>query len=102
MTMKANDDIPADEMLLAIAIAAARSRGLTATRGAAFRDSAGRLAWEGDAVACCASGALVLACVGSPPGVAHGNDWDGRTSRPGEHVNPGFDMGMCFQDAMRE
>src|ERR1044071_7703505 len=52
---KSNDKIPADEMLLAEAIAAAESAGLTGCAGAPFlHDVEGRL------IKCCAVGALAL------------------------------------------
>ena len=71
--MKANDNIPADEMLLAEAIAAAKARGLGWCSGRPFkseRDKYGgpdvgediiKLVDTGEIKSCCAMGALALA-----------------------------------------
>jgi hypothetical protein len=52
--------IPADEMLLAEAIAAAKARGLKWCRGSAFENAIGHQATRSTATNCCALGALAL------------------------------------------
>lgn len=58
--MKANDNIPQDEMLLAEAIAAAKARNLVHARLAPFRRNLWAVRPE-EADSCCALGALYLA-----------------------------------------
>jgi hypothetical protein len=59
--VKANDSIPYDEMLLAEAIAAAKSRGLGWASHRAFVDASGAPVTRSKATACCALGGLALA-----------------------------------------
>jgi hypothetical protein len=61
--LKANDNIPRDEMLLAEAIAAAKARGMKWCRGSAFEDADGNQTTRSKAARCCALGALALADV---------------------------------------
>ena len=90
--MKANDNIPEDEMLLAEAIAAAKARGLGWIRHAMYHDRdgcdfpVGRSArgWQMPrraVTACCALGALVIAGrrrldASFEAAITRGNDFD--------------------------
>ena len=103
--------IPADEMLLAEAIAAARARGLSWCAGRAFLGGSDSRSPRG-AVACCAVGALVLAKrtrlarnkqYSSDPkfsAVSCGNDlamyWSGLVPDNGES------LGWAFRCAMQD
>lgn len=109
---KANDNIPADEMLLAEAIAAAMSRGLKWTEGAAFRDAQGYRTTPDHAVECCALGAIHFAGrisagaamypsdeLGQLRSVYLGNDlavWDFTNTDAGESI------GWAFRCAMED
>jgi hypothetical protein len=59
--VKANDSIPEDEMLLAEAIAAARSRNLNWCSGVAFEPAVDGAYDDEKTTSCCAIGALALA-----------------------------------------
>lgn len=102
---KSNDNIPADEVLLAEAIAAARARGLTGTTGALYRNAIGRqLVNPRSAVACCALGAIRLLPQRSRyaplHGVVSGNDthyeWDP------DQPDAGESLGWAFRCAMED
>ena len=58
---KSNDDIPADEMLLAEALAAAKARKMKWCEGQPFADKSGALCEPESAIACCALGAIHFA-----------------------------------------
>lgn len=108
--MKANDkDVPEDEMLLAEAIAAAKSRGLQHVTGQSFRtDYIG-----GPLVACCALGAISLAghlpedeAIACAPhrhdliGVTSGNDMDYEWGCG--DLDLGESLGWAFRCAMTQ
>jgi hypothetical protein len=64
--MKSNDNIPEDEMLLAEALSATRSRGLRFTTGGPFVEISEvggerNVPWSANAIACCVLGALEIA-----------------------------------------
>ncbi len=100
--------IPADEMLLAEAIAAAKARGLKWTEGSWFRDDYGIETTRQDAAFCCALGALGVAGrvrIGHVPlsskfgNVAYGNDteiaWSSGPDR-------GESLGWAYRQAMQD
>jgi hypothetical protein len=107
--LKSNDNIPADEMLLAEAIAAAKARGMGWCAGTPFmRDGSG--AYPHNANACCALGALHFA--GHVPiechaivvpqslgGVSWGNDLNWNWRQGADH---GESLGWAFRCAMEE
>lgn len=110
---KSNDDIPADELLLAEAIAAAKARGLGFTTGGPFKDANDWCTpWPDSALKCCALGALEVAGAikdatlygdGAPPAfrmVHIGNDRDDAwTESKPDH---GESLGWAFRCAMTQ
>ena len=107
--MKANDNIPREEMLLAEMLAATMARGLKWTDRVEFCDSDGQPTKHHDrAVAVCAVGALAL--VGRRPrgkraaDIASGNDnppdvnWDGDDRAQGSNET----LGWAFRCAMAD
>ena len=108
-SVKSNDKIPHDEMLLAEAIAAARARNLGWTGGVCFRDShhngTGQL--DPDVSYCCAKGALFLADRASDTWRLHritrGNDRDLDCGWTGDIPDDcGESLGWAFRCAMED
>jgi hypothetical protein len=104
--MKSNDQIPADEMLLAEAIAAAKANRLGWIGGSRFYPETQN---PHTAVRCCVEGALVIAGRIKPNdyfGPTHlnrayiGNDCPGQWSLP--DVDRGESLGWAFRCAMEE
>lgn len=97
---KANDNIPADEMLLAEALAAAKARGLGWCQGKPF-------VYDDDyeIVACCAKGALSLAGLDSTHKSIDAA-WIGNDSDEGlwgdNEDDFGRSLGWAFRCAMTE
>lgn len=109
--MKANDAIPEDEMMLAEALAAARSRGMGWSHRALFRDISGIRTDDIDSAAsCCALGALCLAGLQdpnklTPPKIAEvvtGNDrgigWTTHAGDCGESLGWAFRLAMTQEE----
>jgi hypothetical protein len=105
--MKSNDSIPADEMLLAEAHAAAKARNLGWTRYTRFRDSAGNWCNPAEAASCCVLGALEFAGRLSRGGITYelrnaseGNDCDERIWGP--CTDGSESLGWAFRCAMTQ
>lgn len=114
MRKKANDkDVPADELLLAEAIAAAKARGLKWARAFPFLSLDGSRATPQSAEKVCALGALHLAGVIDMTnegachwphlrGVIHGNDKEGPGWEDAWHTDNGESLGWAFRCAMTQ
>lgn len=105
--MKANDNIPADEMLLAEMIAAASALGLVGGKGANFRrlvdDGTARCdrLWFPGATACCAAGALELLHEHTYSGdVVKGNDGGEYSFFDDSISGSAWNLGAAFNQAM--
>lgn len=109
--MKSNDEIPADEMLLAEAIAAAKARDLGWCKETPFADANGYGCLSDKAVTCCALGALHFAgradmnsrlyySRGRLADVSEGNDLDGEWQPT--KTDRGGSLGWAFRCAMTE
>lgn len=103
--MKSNDNIPADEMLLAEAIAAARARGLKHAVGQRFIPSSMH---PETAEACCVLGALQLAgCIDDLAPIDLMDAWRGNddiyeSGWPNYAADNGASLGWAFRCAMTE
>lgn len=106
--MKANDNIPADEMLLAEMIAAASALGLVGGKGANFRrfvdDGTARCngLWFPGATECCAAGALELLHKNTGIGgdVVKGNDGSEYSFFDDSIDGVAWNLGAAFNQAM--
>lgn len=107
---KRNSDPPADELLLAEALAAANARGLKHCIGARFRNAGWWRTSADEAVACCVLGALELAGKVAPGDAgdeskelsraALGND--ARHEWSSEANDRGESLGWAFRQAMTD
>jgi hypothetical protein len=106
--MKANDkDVPADEMLLAEALAAANALGLRFCTGSRFRPYGAVLGDPGrpSPTACCVMGALEIAGKPLMP-IEFEDAWIGNDSDGGEwedcKEDSGVSLGWAFRCAMTQ
>lgn len=104
----ANDDIPHDEMVLAILIGEVKSRGWAACRRAHYRDSMGMRSSDllncplPSTTSCCVQGAARLLGIDLPLGAITGND---RGVFPNDDLDldegDGYTLGQSFYAACR-
>jgi hypothetical protein len=94
--VKSNDQIPADEMLLAEAIAAARANNLSWCEGRPF------VYYNNVPVACCVNGALQLAGREAPAAAWIGNDSGNEPLWGASERDDGISLGNAFRCAMED
>ncbi len=99
--MKANDNLPEDEMFAAKIIQNAKGRGLDYSYGALYRKNNLPRMNKTNATACCAWGAMMLERDTNKekkflPGLVTGNDFDNY-----DHGAGGI-IGCVYRDVMKE